>query len=250
VVGDAQTDVCSVGNSPPVAVDDPATAATPDPVIIAVLDNDSDPDVGDTLRVLGVSQPGLGTAVVNVVGPGLDTVTYIPGDGPGGIDTFQYSVTDGKGGSAIATVTVDRTFIFYCGFESGETSAWSAATSSCDPDDTYTLTSPASIQYSCCLGLVDIDIDQFMFAADATQISSAPSDPVPLLGAASSCPGGAFSNLGSIPGSCTETYALDGSFIGTNTWTGTYTITFTGPDCDCFGIDPCIDQMFNVTAAR
>jgi hypothetical protein len=250
VVNDTQTDVCAVGNTPPVAVADPATAATPAPVTIHVLSNDSDPDFGDSLRVLGVSQPSRGTAVINPAGPDLDTITYFPGDGPGGMDVFQYSVTDGKGGSAIATVTVNRTFIFYSGFESGDASAWSTVVGACEPDGAYTLTSPAAIQYSCCLGLVDINIDQFLFSSDVAQISSAPSDPVPLLGAASTCPAGVFSNSGAIPGSCTEIYALDGSFTGPDTWAGTYTMTFTGPDCDCLDIDPCEDQVFEVTATR
>jgi len=251
VVGDTQTDTCSIGNSPPVAVDDPATAATSDPITIAVLSNDSDPDLGDTLRVLGVSQPTYGTAVINSIGPGLDTVTYLPGEGSGGLDTFQYSVTDGNGGSAIAAVTVDRTFIFISGFESGDVTAWSRTIGSCDPDGTYTLTSPSSIQYICCFGLVDINVNQFLFSADASQISSAPNNPVDLQGTAASCPAGVFSNAGSIPGTCAATYTLDGSFTGTDTWSGTYSVTFTGPDCNCLDLDPCIDQTFpNITATR
>jgi hypothetical protein len=250
VVDDAQADVCVEGNSAPVALADPATAASAAPVVIPVLANDSDPDIGDTLRVLGVTQPSMGTAVVNPIGPGLDTVTYIPGDGPGGLDTFLYSVTDGRGGSAIATVTVDRTFIFYCGFESGDTSVWSSLLGRCNADGSYSLTSPAAIQYSCCFGIVDFTIDEFTFSTGGAEISSSPDDPVPLLGSGTSCPGGTFSNTGSIPGSCTEMYTLDGAFTGPNTWTGTYTVTFTGPDCDCLGYDPCLDQTFSVTATR
>ncbi len=250
VVDDAQADVCVEGNSAPVALADPATAANSAPVVIPVLANDSDPDIGDTLRVIGVTQPAMGTAIVNAIGPGLDTVTYIPGDGPGGLDTFLYSVTDGRGGSAIAPVTVDRTFLFYCGFETGDTSVWSSLLGSCDPEGTYNVTSPDPIQYSCCFGLVDFMIDQFTFSTGGTEISSSPNDPVPLLGAGTSCPGGTFSNTGSIPGGCTEMYTLDGTFTGPNTWTGTYTVTFTGPDCDCLGYDPCLDQMFSVSAAR
>jgi len=250
VVDDGQADVCVDGNSPPVAVADPAIAASSAPVVIPVLVNDSDPDIGDNLRVIGVTQPAMGTAVVNAVGPGLDTVTYIPGDGPGGLDTFLYSVADGRGGSAIATVTVDRTFIFYCGFETGDTSVWSSILGSCDPDGTYTLTSPSSIHYACCLGLVDFTIDQFVLAAGGTEITSSPSDPVTLVGTGASCPGGAFSNTGSLAGGCTETYTLDGSFTGPNTWTGTYTVTFIGPECSCFDLDPCLDQSFSVTATR
>jgi hypothetical protein len=250
VVGDAQVDLCVAGNSPPVAVADPATAASSAAVVIPVLANDSDPDFGDTLRVIGVTQPAMGTAVVNAVGPGLDTVTYIPGDGPGGLDTFLYSVADGRGGSAIASVTVDRTFIFYCGFETGDTSTWSSLLGRCDPEGTYTVTSPESIQYTCCLGIVDFTIDQFTLTAGGAEISSSPSNPVPLLGDGASCPGGIFSNTGSIPGGCTETYSVDGTFTGPNSWTGTYSVIFTGAECSCFDLDPCLDQSFSVTATR
>jgi hypothetical protein len=186
--------------------------------------------------------------MINVEGPDLDTVTYTPQEGAGGVDTFQYSITDGKGGSAIASVNVERDFIFYSDFETGGTSVWSNQVGACDPDGTYTA-SP-SIQYSCCLGLVDIQINQFQFTADGAQISSAPFDPGGLIGSPTSCPAGAFSNTGSISGGCTETYSLEGSFSDANTWNGTYSVTFTGLDCTCWGLDPCVDQEFVVTGTR
>ena len=65
-----------------------------------------------------------------------------------------------------------------------------------------------------------------------------------------SCPSGAFSNTVSITGGCTETYSLEGSFSDANTWNGTFSVTFTGLDCDCWTIDPCIDQNFAVTGTR
>ena len=248
VIDDSQTDVCSEGNSPPVALDDPATALPSVPNIISVLANDDDPDLDDTLRVLAVGQPDLGTTVINAVGPDLDTVTYAPNEGVGGIDSFQYSITDGRGGSDIATVNVDRDFIFFSDFESGALSVWSSQVGSCEPDGTYSA-SP-SIQYTCCLGLVNIEINQFQITEDGALISSAPFNPVDLTGSGASCPDGAFSNTGSIAGGCTETYTLDGSFSDSDTWNGTYSITFTGLECDCWGIDPCVDQTFAVTGSR
>ncbi len=130
----------------------------------------------------------------------------------------------------------------------GGTSAWSFDFGTCDPDGSYTA-SP-SIQYSCCLGLVDIEINQFQFTANGAQVSSAPFDPGDLIGSPMSCPSGAFSNTGSIAGGCTEAYSLEGSFSDANTWNGTYSVTFTGLECDCWGIDPCVDQNFVVTGTR
>ena len=60
-------------------------------------------------------------------------------------------------------------------------------------------------------------------------------------------------NAGSIPGGCTETYSLSGSFTGPDVWSGTYSLTFTGPDCSCFGGalgTPCINQVYAVTAHK
>jgi hypothetical protein len=251
VIDDSQTDICSEGNSPPVALDDPATVHPSASTTVPVLSNDNDPDPGDTLRVLAVTQPSLGTTGVNSVGPDLDTVTYTTQEGPGGIDTFLYSITDGKGGSDIASVDVERDFIFYSDFETGGTSVWSFTSTNlgtCEPDGTYTV-SP-SILYSCCLGLVDIEINEFLFTADGAQISSAPFNPGDLIGSPTSCPAGTFSNTGSITGGCTETYSLEGSFSDANTWNGTFSVTFTGLDCDCWGVDPCVDQNFVVTGTR
>jgi hypothetical protein len=38
----------------------------------------------------------------------------------------------------------------------------------------------------------------------------------------------------SLPGGCTETYRLTGTFTGDNTWTGTFRASLTGSGCfDC-----------------
>jgi hypothetical protein len=109
VVGDVQSDVCAPGNNDPLAEDDLVTPDVVGPVTIAVLDNDEDPDPGDTLRLAAVGQPANGSATIDSVGPDLDTITYSPEGCFTGVDSFQYSVTDGNGGSAIALVTVDLT---------------------------------------------------------------------------------------------------------------------------------------------
>ncbi len=73
---------------------------------MAVLGNDSDPD-GDPLRLLAVAQPANGGAVIDPIGPDLDTITYTAAGCFVGVDAFDYSVTDSRGGSDIATLTVD-----------------------------------------------------------------------------------------------------------------------------------------------
>jgi len=89
------------GNSPPNAVDDPATTTEDTPVTVTVLTNDSDPD-GDALTVTGASHPLHGTAVVNPGG----TISYTPDPNWSGADSFDYTVSDG---SLSDTATVNLT---------------------------------------------------------------------------------------------------------------------------------------------
>ena len=127
--------------------------------------------------------------------------------------------------------------------------AWSTQVGEqCEPDGIYAI--DPSIGYTCCLGLVDIQINQFVFSDDGAAITSSPFNPATLAGSPVSCPAGAFSNTGSIAGGCTETYTLEGQYSDSDVWTGTYSITFTGPECSCLGLDPCLDQNFAVTGTR
>jgi hypothetical protein len=121
----------------------------------------------------------------------------------------------------------------------------------CDPDGTYTK-SGAPIAYSCCLGLVNLTVSTFTFQANGALITTAgPSGPQ-LVGVPTTCPSGAFNNTAVLPGGCTETYNLAGSFSGPNDWAGTYSLQFTGSQCSCFGGlgTPCINQSFPVAATR
>lgn len=96
-------------NDIPTAGDDQAATAENQPVAIAVLGNDSDPDITDTLAVTSIDTTGTIGQVTNNNG----TVTYNPNGqfdgltaGQQAIDTFSYTVGDGNGGADIATVTV------------------------------------------------------------------------------------------------------------------------------------------------
>jgi hypothetical protein len=92
-------------NQAPTAVDDSASTAFETPVTIAVLGNDTDPDLpNDTLRVTSASPGSSGATAVNADG----TITYTPGVGFSGVDTFQYTIADGGGlaDAGIVTVTV------------------------------------------------------------------------------------------------------------------------------------------------
>lgn len=83
----------------PLAIGDTATAASGQPTTISVLSN----DVGSALTVHSATNPSNGTLTVN----GNGTVTYTASTAFSGVDTFTYVVGDGSGLlSAAATVTV------------------------------------------------------------------------------------------------------------------------------------------------
>jgi VCBS repeat-containing protein len=90
-------------NDPPVAVNDSAVTNENIPVIIDVLDNDSDAD-GDTLTVDSVTQGTNGSVINN-----SSNVTYTPALNFTGIDSFTYTINDGNGGIDTASVTVNVT---------------------------------------------------------------------------------------------------------------------------------------------
>lgn len=122
----------------------------------------------------------------------------------------------------------------------------------CDPDGVYAVQGPA-IAYTCCLGLVTVNITGFTLSNDGATIASSPSNPAPLQGGPTTCPDGDFANMAAIQGGCTEGYSLTGDITDNDTWTGTYKLTFTGDQCSCFNGQlgtPCIDQSFPVTAKR
>lgn len=95
-------DVAQPTNTPPVAVNDSATAIQGQTVVIAVLGNDSDPD-NDPLTVTGVTGATLGTAIV---GGNAQTVIYTAPQSQCGVDQLTYAIADGRGGTATASVSV------------------------------------------------------------------------------------------------------------------------------------------------
>ena len=89
-------------NTTPIAHDDSASTDEDTSVVIDVLANDTDADVGDTLTVTNLSQPSNGTVNLN----GNQTVTYIPDLNFYGDDSFTYTASDGKATSNVATVRI------------------------------------------------------------------------------------------------------------------------------------------------
>ena len=90
-------------NARPVAVGDLATTTADRAVVIDVLGNDRDPDPGDTIRLVSVTQPANGATTAN---PGNGTVTYQPDGAFTGVDTFTYVIRDRDGSTGSGRVRV------------------------------------------------------------------------------------------------------------------------------------------------
>ncbi len=87
-------------NRAPVAVADEGYIVDGQPVFVAVLANDYDPD-GDSLSVTQVTQGEFGT--VQLIG---DLVVYNPGPLFAGADAFTYRIDDGRGGFTDGAVRI------------------------------------------------------------------------------------------------------------------------------------------------
>ncbi|NNL14909.1 MAG: cadherin-like domain-containing protein, partial [Acidimicrobiia bacterium] len=100
-------------NRPPVAVDDPGNSTNEDTVVtIAVLGNDSDPDL-DPVTISSFDAASVNGATITVDDNGTplvftdDRLSYDPAANWNGAgDTFTYTITDGRGQFDTATVTV------------------------------------------------------------------------------------------------------------------------------------------------
>ncbi|CAM2064826.1 Tandem-95 repeat protein [Sulfidibacter corallicola] len=88
-------------NDPPTAGDDNAATVEDTDVTVSVLNNDSDPDTGDTLTVTGAGNGTNGTTVFDGT-----SVTYTPNPAFVGNDSFTYTIEDGSGAPATATVSI------------------------------------------------------------------------------------------------------------------------------------------------
>lgn len=91
-----------VSNGAPVAMDDNGVATVGLTGVIDVLMNDTDPDAGDTLRVVRVTT----TSTLGAVNLINGQVQYTPAATGSASDSFTYTIADTRGAEAVATVTV------------------------------------------------------------------------------------------------------------------------------------------------
>ena len=94
------------GNQAPVAVADGATTPEDTAIDINVLANDTDPDAGDILSIVSVTQGSNGS--VSISNPSC-CVLYTPNQNTNGVDQFTYTISDNNGLTSTATAIVDVT---------------------------------------------------------------------------------------------------------------------------------------------
>jgi len=94
-------------NDPPESQDDSGSTQEDTPVTVDVMANDTDPDSGDTLEIISVTQGTNGT--VSFTSGTTGNVTYTPNPNTNGLDSFMYTISDGNGGTDSATVTISVT---------------------------------------------------------------------------------------------------------------------------------------------
>lgn len=100
-------------NDGPTAVDDAAAAQEGQTLLVNVLANDTDPDAGDTLRILSIDRTGTVGSIAFATQGGTPRIFYTPtqtlGAGETATDQFRYTVVDNAGLQSTATVTVTVT---------------------------------------------------------------------------------------------------------------------------------------------
>ncbi len=92
-------------NQPPTAVADSYATQQNTPLTVAapgVLSNDSDPDAGDSLSAVKITDPQSGSVTLNANG----SFTYTPAAGFTGTASFTYKASDGTAQSNAATVSI------------------------------------------------------------------------------------------------------------------------------------------------
>ncbi len=94
----------TIPNASPVALDDTVSVSAGVTSMLRVLDNDSDPDAGDTLQITAVSASAHGTTARSGT-----RISYLPDPAYSGPDLFTYRVEDQAGVGATATVFVTVT---------------------------------------------------------------------------------------------------------------------------------------------
>jgi hypothetical protein len=94
-----------------------------------------------------------------------------------------------------------------------------------------------TVAYSCAFGIVSFNYSSWVFTDDGggmIRVAGSPTGSPPALTGSLNCGDSTFSVEATVPGGCTESYSLRGRFSSDTSWSGTFSVTFTGSNCfDC-----------------
>ena len=116
----------------------------------------------------------------------------------------------------------------------------------CTVDYTGRYTLDRTVSYSCAFGLVSLNVSSLTVVDVRPVISFSSGGTAPGTMTGTIDASDAFTTENVLSGSCTETYAFDGSFVSADHYTGTLTATYTGGRA-CFD---CSDQSWTVDGYR
>ena len=108
---------------------------------------------------------------------------------------------------------------------------------SCDPTNPPAYASTPQPTYACAFGAVTFNVSRWAFSnLGNNTLGVSGSSGVPLMAGPGVpvCPGGSFAVTRTDSGGCPTTYSLTGSFTSNTQWSGTFRVSFSGPNCfDC-----------------
>lgn len=104
----SEDDTEPLPNQAPLAVNDVATVLEDAAVDIPVFANDSDPDLGDHLKIATWDDA---TGNATITQPDIGVLRYRPNPDFNGSDTFSYTIMDDRGTTSTATVVVTVTAV-------------------------------------------------------------------------------------------------------------------------------------------
>ncbi len=112
-----------------------------------------------------------------------------------------------------------------------------------------TYSSVPAVSYTCGSGLITFNYSEWTFTNQGSgviHVAGSPAGSPPVMTGAINCNDSTFAFNAVVPGSCTETYSLDGRFTSDTSWIGTFRAMYQGSGC---GLANCVNQTFQVSGS-
>ncbi len=192
------------------------------------------------------------TLIFEDLGGGQISVTASPGPLPallGSIDcgTLTFTAIGTVGGTCLETYTLTGEILSATEWSGSFTAAFTGSCLDCTLQS-WSLEATASFclqmgeyesssapAYSCAFGIVDFSASTWIFVdlgGDQISVTASPG-PLPVLLCSIDCGTLTFTAIGTVGGTCLETYTLTGEVLSATEWSGSFTAAFAGDCLDC-----------------